>query len=165
MNTSKEETQWRQGFQAVKPETKLVPKKPRKKRTPRVKKLGNIAEVSKMGRTTKVEQKALIQEQKQMLKRAWSSTNDESDKEANDEQDLPSNFKTYTIEDRKIKLLKPKREKPITMGQSWIDWEHKLSSALWAYRIAYKTAVGATPFELVYGLNAILPIEFLVPTL
>ena len=51
------------------------------------------------------------------------------------------------------------------VGQSRTDWEHKLSSALWAYRIAYKMAVGATPFELVYGLNAILPIEFLVPTL
>ena len=36
---------------------------------------------------------------------------------------------------------------------------------MWAYRIAYKTTVGATPFELVFGLNAILPIEFLVPTL
>ena len=51
------------------------------------------------------------------------------------------------------------------VGQSRTDWEHKLSLALWAYRIAYKIAVGATPFELVYGLNAILPIEFLVPTL
>ena len=52
-----------------------------------------------------------------MLKKAWSSTDDESNKEANDEQDLPSNFKTYTIEDRKIKLLKQKREKTITLGQ------------------------------------------------
>ena len=54
-----------------------------------------------------------------MLKRTWSSTNDESDKEENDEQDLPSNFKKYTIEDRKIKLLKPKREKPTTTRQSY----------------------------------------------
>ena len=54
-----------------------------------------------------------------MLKKAWSSTDDESDKEANDEQDLPSNFKKYTIEDRKIKLLKPKRDKPTTTGQSY----------------------------------------------
>ena len=44
-------------------------------------------------------------------------------------------------------------------------WEMKLPSVLWAYRTAYKTAVGSTPFELVYGLNAVLPIEFLVPTL
>ena len=40
-----------------------------------------------------------------------------------------------------------------------------MHGVLWAYRIAYKTAVGATPFELVFGLNAILPIEFLLPTL
>ena len=64
MNTSKEETQWRRGFQAAKPKTKLVPKKPRKKKTPWVKKFGNIAEVLEIGCTTKVEEKALIQEQK-----------------------------------------------------------------------------------------------------
>ena len=46
-----------------------------------------------------------------------------------------------------------------------LDWEQKLPSVLWAYRTAYKTTVGTTPFQLVYGLNAILPIEFLVPTL
>ena len=32
-------------------------------------------------------------------------------------------------------------------------WEKKLPSVLWAYRTAYKTAVGSTPFELVYGLG------------
>ena len=32
-------------------------------------------------------------------------------------------------------------------------------------RTAYKIAVGATPFDLVYGINAILPMEFLIPTL
>ena len=31
--------------------------------------------------------------------------------------------------------------------------------------MAYKTAVGTTPFQLVYGLNAIFPIKFLVSTL
>ena len=45
------------------------------------------------------------------------------------------------------------------------DWENKLHSVLWAYRTAYKTSIGTTPFNLVYGLNAILPIEFLIPTL
>ena len=45
------------------------------------------------------------------------------------------------------------------------DWEQKLPSVLWAYRTAYKASVGTTPFELVFGLDAILPIEFLVPTL
>ena len=34
-----------------------------------------------------------------------------------------------------------------------------------AYRVAYKTAIGTTPFNLVFGLDAILPLEFLIPTL
>ena len=51
------------------------------------------------------------------------------------------------------------------VSDSQMDWELKLPSILWAYRIAYKTTVGTTPFELVYGQNAILPIEFLVLTL
>ena len=41
----------------------------------------------------------------------------------------------------------------------------KLHSAIWAYRVAYKTTIGTTPFNMVYGLDAILPIEFLIPTL
>ena len=45
------------------------------------------------------------------------------------------------------------------------DWEQKLHSVLWAYRVAYKTALGTTPYNLVYGLDAILPVEFLIPTL
>ena len=44
-------------------------------------------------------------------------------------------------------------------------WEQKLPSVIWAYRCAYKTALHTTPFNLVYGLDAILPIEFLIPTL
>ena len=31
--------------------------------------------------------------------------------------------------------------------------------------VAYKTAIGTTPFNLVFGLDAILTIEFLIPTL
>ena len=45
------------------------------------------------------------------------------------------------------------------------DWELKLNSALPAYRVAYKMAIGTTPFNLVFGLDAILPIEFMIPTL
>ena len=45
------------------------------------------------------------------------------------------------------------------------DWEKKLHNVLWAYRTACKTTIGTTPFNLVFGLDAILPIEFLVPTL
>ena len=45
------------------------------------------------------------------------------------------------------------------------EWELKLHAALWAYRVAYKTSIGTTPFNMVFGLDAILPMEFLIPTL
>lgn len=40
-----------------------------------------------------------------------------------------------------------------------------LFSALWAYRTAAKTAIGFTPFQLVYGLEETLPIECEIPSL
>ena len=49
--------------------------------------------------------------------------------------------------------------------ESRTDWDQKLNSALWAYRVAYKTSIGTTPYNMVFGLNAILPVEFLIPTL
>ena len=45
------------------------------------------------------------------------------------------------------------------------DWELKLHATLWAYRVAYKTSIGTTPFNMVFVLDAILPMELLVPTL
>ena len=41
----------------------------------------------------------------------------------------------------------------------------KFHSTIWAYRVAYKPSIGTTPFNMVYGLDAILPMEFLIPTL
>ena len=40
-----------------------------------------------------------------------------------------------------------------------------LFSALWAYRTLAKTSTGFTPFQLVYGLEAILRIECEIPSL
>jgi hypothetical protein len=37
-----------------------------------------------------------------------------------------------------------------------------LPIALWAYRTAYKVSTQHTPYELVYGLMPLLPIEFIV---
>ena len=39
------------------------------------------------------------------------------------------------------------------------DWDFKLYEDLWAYRNAYKTYLGASPFRLVYGTTCHLPID------
>ena len=39
------------------------------------------------------------------------------------------------------------------------DWLEKLHFALWAYRTSFRTSTGATPYSLVYGMEAVLPVE------
>ncbi|GJS01015.1 hypothetical protein Tco_0317523 [Tanacetum coccineum] len=38
-------------------------------------------------------------------------------------------------------------------------WLRKLDDALWAFRTAYKTSTGTTPYKLIYGKNCHLPFE------
>jgi hypothetical protein len=52
-----------------------------------------------------------------------------------------------------------------TVQDSKRDWDTKLQAALWAYRTTYKVTTQATPFSLVYGIEAVLPIEFEIPSL
>ena len=44
------------------------------------------------------------------------------------------------------------------------DWVDRLPEALWAYRITWRNTTGHTPYELVYGKQVLLPIEFQVKT-
>nr|GEW17142.1 reverse transcriptase domain-containing protein [Tanacetum cinerariifolium] len=37
------------------------------------------------------------------------------------------------------------------VGENRASWSDKLDDALWAYRAAYKTPIGCTPYKLVYG--------------
>ena len=45
------------------------------------------------------------------------------------------------------------------------DWDKKLDSALWAFRTSYKVTTRMTPFRMAYGLEAVVPMEFMVPSL
>eukprot|EP00253_Pinus_taeda_P034685 PITA_34685 len=44
------------------------------------------------------------------------------------------------------------------------DWAERLHEALLAYRTTWRNTTGNTPYELVYGKEVLLPIEFQVKT-
>ncbi|KAK1421773.1 hypothetical protein QVD17_24388 [Tagetes erecta] len=46
-----------------------------------------------------------------------------------------------------------------TVGANRKDWADKLDDALWAFRTAFKTPIGTTPFKIVYGKACHLPVE------
>ncbi|GJY15429.1 reverse transcriptase domain-containing protein [Tanacetum coccineum] len=46
-----------------------------------------------------------------------------------------------------------------TVGENRASWSDRLDDALWAFRTAYKTPIGYTPYKLVYGKSCHLPIE------
>ena len=52
-----------------------------------------------------------------------------------------------------------------TVNESGRDWHLQLNPALWAYRTSVRAPTGATPYSLVYGAEAILPIEIEIPSL
>nr|GEY47847.1 reverse transcriptase domain-containing protein [Tanacetum cinerariifolium] len=46
-----------------------------------------------------------------------------------------------------------------TMVENYASWLDKLDDVQWAFRTAYKTPIGCTPYKLVYGKACHLPIE------
>ncbi|CAM8944560.1 unnamed protein product [Rhodiola kirilowii] len=58
------------------------------------------------------------------------------------------------ISNREIKSILGK-----TVSSHRKDWASKLDDALWAYRTAYKTPIGMSPFRLVYGKTCHLPVR------
>nr|GEW80896.1 reverse transcriptase domain-containing protein [Tanacetum cinerariifolium] len=46
-----------------------------------------------------------------------------------------------------------------TVGENRTSWTDKLDDALWAFRTAFKTPIGCTPYSLVYGKSCHLPLE------
>ena len=51
------------------------------------------------------------------------------------------------------------------VGDHKSNWHHIFFSTLWAYRTSVKTTAGFMPFQLVYGLEAVLPIQCHIPSL
>ncbi|GKC12611.1 reverse transcriptase domain-containing protein [Tanacetum coccineum] len=46
-----------------------------------------------------------------------------------------------------------------TVGKNRASWSDKLDDALWAFRTAFKTPIGCTPYKLVYVKSCHLPVE------
>jgi len=45
------------------------------------------------------------------------------------------------------------------------DWDLRIHSVLWAYRMACKKLTGQTIFRLVYGMQAVMPMEYIIPSI
>ncbi|PKI67506.1 hypothetical protein CRG98_012090 [Punica granatum] len=51
------------------------------------------------------------------------------------------------------------------MTVNYKDWHEMLPFALLAYWISIRSSTGATPYSLVYGMEAVLPVEVEIPSI
>jgi len=43
------------------------------------------------------------------------------------------------------------------------DWDVRIPMVRWAYKATCEKLIGQTPFRLVYGVEAIMPMEYIGP--
>jgi hypothetical protein len=48
------------------------------------------------------------------------------------------------------------------VSENKTDWDEHLSIVLFSYRTTDKVAIGYTPYQLVFGLYPLMPIEYIV---
>nr|GEX19031.1 reverse transcriptase domain-containing protein [Tanacetum cinerariifolium] len=66
----------------------------------------------------------------------------------------PPNKRAAEVTNRGLKRILER-----TVGKNRALWSDKLEDALWAFRTAFKTPVGCTPYRLVYGKACHLPLK------
>jgi hypothetical protein len=49
------------------------------------------------------------------------------------------------------------------VNKNRIDWDEQLSTMLFSYIIANKVTTRYTPYQLMYGLHPLMPIEYIMP--
>nr|GEV88933.1 reverse transcriptase domain-containing protein [Tanacetum cinerariifolium] len=76
-----------------------------------------------------------------------------------DELENKEIIETFPLETLCMIAFRGDSSTPWTIGENRASWFDKLDDTLWAFRTAFKTPIGCTPYKFVYGKACHLPIE------